>query len=173
MILARAADRWPHTVAARLPNVLAILALVAVSGCSNGLEMPDLGLDNRYVLSAEERSWHCGSLTNAIEARSTRIVTLQLTAKAESDAAAPTLSRLFARLSSASPGSDSPSARQAVEERRIADAYNEALRAKGCPAIDVDRKIATLTASASPLPPPPAAAPVVLPPSISGRVGTL
>jgi hypothetical protein len=135
--------------------------------------MPNLGLDTRYELSAEERGWHCGGLTNAIEARSTRIVTLQLMAKAESDAAAPTLSRLFARLASASPGSDSPSARQAVEERRIADAYNQALRAKGCPVIDIDRKLATLTAAAGPLPPPPTAAPLALPSSISGRVGTL
>ena len=140
----------------RARNNQAILALVAaplatlLTGCATN-PAPSLSLAEpfaasaQYVVSPSEQGWHCGGLENAIDARATRIAELQLKAKIETDAAAPTFSRMFTRLFDG-PGADSPSFKQIATERAAADAYNDALRAKGCQRVDIDARIAAAPA---------------------------
>jgi hypothetical protein len=132
----------------------AAFALVLLSGCSSN-PVPSLPITGsisspaQYAVSAAEQNWHCGGLENAIDARVTRIAELQLRAKVESDAAAPTISRMYTRLMDG-PGADSPSFKQIAGERAAADAYNDALRAKGCRSIDIDERIAAAPAPTLP-----------------------
>ena len=128
----------------------AALFATLLTGCATN-DTPSLSLTDpfatkaRYAVSPSEQGWHCGGLENAIDARATRIAELQLKAKIETDAAAPTFSRMFTRLFDG-PGADSPSFKQIATERAAADAYNDALRAKGCQRVDIDARIAAAPA---------------------------
>ncbi len=120
-----------------------------------------------YVLSAAEIHWNCGGIENALQARITRIMTLSHQAKAESDTTPPTISRFFSRLAGEP---DSPALAQLKTERAAAEAYNRELKTKGCPAVDIDARLA----AAGAIMPVVAAASLPAPdPSIQGQKGKL
>ena len=103
-----------------------------------------------YILSSAEANWQCSGLETALQARVTRIIALTQQVKAEEVQVAPTVSRFFSRMAGEP---DSPAVAEIKSERAAADAYNEALRKKGCAAVDIDAKIA----GTAPVTPPPAA----------------
>jgi hypothetical protein len=134
--------------------VASTVLAATVAGCAAGLATTQLDGGQGRELTAEERSWNCGNLENAISARITRIVVLRQMADYETTHASPTLSNLLTRLT-AGAGAASPSLEKIPAERAAADAYNAALAAKSCPRIDIDAKIAS--ANPPPLPPQPVA----------------
>jgi hypothetical protein len=125
--------------------LLSVLAcLVPLAGCATG-SRPDLfDQPAAYTLTPTEKNWHCEALQNAVQARTTKIATLLQQAKAESDATAPTISKFFAR-TFGEPGADLSSINQIKPERAAADAYNAALKVKGCATVDIDSKLPALT----------------------------
>ncbi|MEQ1698438.1 MAG: hypothetical protein ABL901_21640 [Hyphomicrobiaceae bacterium] len=94
------------------------------------------------MLSASEKNWHCAGLENALQARVTAIAALRQQARSNADQGAPTVSALFARMFG-KPGDDNPALAQIKTERAAADAYNDALKAKGCGLVDIEARIAT------------------------------
>jgi ABC-type Fe3+-hydroxamate transport system substrate-binding protein len=154
--------------AALLAATAALLAGCASTSPSISLIEPEAALT--YAVSPAEQHWHCGGLQNAIDARVTRIVALKAQAKAETEAAAPTISRLFTRLFDG-PGADSPALKQIATERAAANAYNDELRSKGCQSVDIDAKIAAAPPPAVPLKVPDGPTLPAAPASIKGVVG--
>jgi hypothetical protein len=141
----------PRRHSKRLARLFVLVATPCiVSGCatsSAGVLDGSTG-SGGYALSVAEQKWHCGGLENAIQSRVTKIVALDLQAKSESKTVAPTLSRMFTRLVDG-PGTDSPALTQIRSERVIADAYNDQLRVKKCPIVDIDAKILKATDAAT------------------------
>lgn len=128
-----------HTQLARA--LLSAAACVsALAGCATGSNTDLFSQPPAYTLTSAEKNWHCEALQNAVQARITKIATLMQQAKAESDATAPTLSKLIARTFGA-PGSDLSTLSQITPERAAADAYNETLKSKGCAPVDIDSKL--------------------------------
>lgn len=95
----------------------------------------------RYMLPAHEKNWHCAGLEDALQTRVTAIAALNEQARKDADSGAPTVSALFARMAG-KPGDESPALAQIKTERAAADAYNDALKAKGCALVDIDARIA-------------------------------
>jgi hypothetical protein len=153
----------------RAPAVGLILGIVTVSvaalgGCANGSEArSDGGLapatsgtpGPAYDLTAAERSWPCGALQSAIGDSVGRMRTFQASAKADDAAVAPTLARSVTRLFGP-PGAERTGSVQLARERARADAYNGALKARGCAPVDVDAllRAAPTAGERAALPPP-------------------
>lgn len=138
--------RSPLTVPARpAPFRCAIVMIVASTGLASCASQADLGTSligppNGYVLTSVEQGWHCDSLTNAVNARVTKIAALNQQAKTESETTAPTVSQMFTRMFGAA-GTDNSALQKIKPERSAAEAYNGALRAKGCPMVEIDAKV--------------------------------
>ena len=96
-------------------------------------------------LSADEMTWNCDRLENAVNSKVARIVELQKAAKTEAKTAAPTLERMFERWSFGNTESNNDSLASIKIERAQADAYNARLPVVGCAGIDIDAKIAAAT----------------------------
>ena len=144
-----------------------------LAGCASTGDAPSLfapwGSDSSNGLSKSEQSWNCDNFENAISTHVTKIVALKATADAEAKAASPTLSGFFKRMVDG-PGADSPALAQIKTERSAADTYSKAMRAKGCPAIDIDARIAA--ASPPEKPPEPFTGPAFPKlPSLTGILG--
>lgn len=124
-----------------------LVAASLLGACAMGPEVMTGSLlePKGYVLSTVEKSWHCDSLENAIQARVTTIAGLTQKAKSNAEAPAPTIAATFARLTG-KPGGGDPTASQIQAERSAIDAYNAALKAKGCATVDVEVKITTAAA---------------------------
>ena len=130
-----------------------VVASAGLVGCASQADLGTslLGPSNGYVLTSVEQGWHCDSLTNAVNARVTKIAALTQQAKAESETTAPTIFRMFTRMVGEA-GADNSALAQIKPERSAADAYNSALRAKRCPAIDIDAKVAPTVVTAAKTP---------------------
>jgi hypothetical protein len=160
---------------ARRAGGLAALALAAlIGGCATGtgggaaFDLLNKGSGD-YVLSAAEMHWNCAGLENALQARITRISALSQQAKADENAMPPTLSRFMTRLAGEP---DSPALVQIKSERAAADAYNRELKTKGCPAVDMDARLAS-AAAVVPVVAAPSAPAVLEPPPVQGLHGKL
>ena len=149
-------NAWPapSSTRSRRPHWMSRLTAVALStllvaGCAtSSASLSGLDGSSGYVLSAAEQNWHCGGLENAMQVHVSKIIALDQQVKNENKTVAPTLARMFSRLTDG-PGTDSPALNQIGAERVIADAYNDQLRAKKCPTVDIDAKIATGTSAAT------------------------
>ena len=148
-------------------------AAFGVSGCATGssgsslLEPGSTG----YTLTKAEQNWNCGSLENAVQSHVLKIVNANHAVKVESEAAAPTVSRLFTRMTDGL-GADSPWQAQAKADRAAAEAYNAALQAKGCPKVDLDAKIASLTPTIKPADLKPTGPKALEPVKTGGAIGS-
>ena len=144
-------------VSARCVALASFVAAALLSGCATGEDVTTGSLLDAkgYTLSSTEQNWHCDSLENAIHARTTAIAALSQKSKSNAEAPAPTLSVAFARMTGTASDAD-PALSQIRFERSAVDAYNAALKAKGCPTVNIDAKIATAAGN-----PPPAPLPVI------------
>lgn len=164
-------------VAASMLSVVSLAALcLLLSGCAGDATVPQAELSTganpsrAVALSDADRNATCAALEGNIKAQVPRIKSLEAAAKSESQTAAPTLARTFARLFGP-PGSDSKALADLQQERALTVAYNDALREKGCATISVEALLAehkTSTASGggalvSSAPPQAAASAVNLP----------
>ena len=105
---------------------------------SQGCALSPVGLAApQYQASPAEQHWHCGALENAIQVIIAKIQGYNQTARAESETIAPTVSRVWVRMTEGV-GIESPSLRDARQERERADAYNALLQAKGCQVVKID-----------------------------------
>ncbi len=131
--------KWPGT---SIALATAFACGILVSGCATttavGTDFSNVAAP--YTLSSAEKNWHCDSLDNALQARVTKIAALMQQAKVESEAVAPTLSKMLAR-TFGGPGTDLTTLQQIKPERAAADAYNDALKSKGCKSVDIDAKL--------------------------------
>ena len=170
-----------HSLHARLSRgaaparsvALITVAACLIGGCATGSSGPSLlePGSNGYILTKAEQNWNCGSLENAIQSHVLKIVNATYAIKLESEAAAPTVSRLFTRLTDG-PGSDSPWQAQAKADRVAAEAYNTALQAKGCPKVDLDAKIASFKPTLKPSDLKPTGPKPLEPVKSGGTIGT-
>ena len=122
----------------------AAVGVATLTGCATGSPPDLLSLQPGYTLTSAEKNWHCEALQNAVQARITKFASLMQQAKAESDATAPTLAKLFARTFGA-PGADISALSQIKPERAAADAYNDTSKSKGCAPVDIDGKLPAIT----------------------------
>ncbi len=122
-----------------MASTAAVLMLAACAGSLSETAELSTGTvaSSRYVLTEAEKSWNCATLEVALKAQAPRLVALESKVKAEREAAAPTVVRTFSRMFGP-PGSDSQSLDDLKRERAIFDAYNEALRGKGCTPVSLD-----------------------------------
>lgn len=131
----------PVFVRPHLPVVLAAAGTLILAGCASNQPLTTSSINNGYILSAAEMSWHCGGLENAVNARVAAISALSQQAKANADATAPTVSAMLGR-AFGHPVEDGAVQSQIKAERAAADAYNTSLANKGCPKVDIDAKLA-------------------------------
>ena len=138
--------------AAPLPLVWAGLLALMLTACATPgvLETSSPAASPGYTLTAAEQKWPCANLTNSLNVHVNKIVSLTSQAKAEAAAVPPTLSLALSRMMNSE--TEGPALAQARTERVAADAYNDALRAKRCPTVDIDTKV---TAALKVAPPPP------------------
>jgi hypothetical protein len=138
------ASPFSSSVSGKCVALISAVAAGLLGGCATGQDVTTGSLlpSSGYLLSASEKNWHCAGLENALQARVTAIAALNVQARKNADSGAPTVSALFARMFG-KPGDDNPALAQIRTERTAADAYNDALKAKGCAAVDIDAKIAT------------------------------
>lgn len=116
-----------------------------IGGCASTSDQPlllALSTSSAPPLTADEMTWNCGRLENAIDTKIARIVELQKAARAEAEREAPTLEKLFGRWSFGNTESNNNSLAAIKAERSKADIYNARLPDVGCVPLDIDARIA-------------------------------
>lgn len=132
--------------AARLHARTAVLiAAILAGGCASTSDQPALApltTGTAPPLDADEMTWNCGRLENAIDIKIARIVELQKQAKTEAENAAPTLEKLFGRWSFGNTEANNTALAKIKAERAKAEIYNARLPDVDCTPIDIDARIA-------------------------------
>lgn len=131
----------PSIRTVRVANAVCMMVSLSLGACATPGE-PSLFNAGAYTLSPAEQNWPCPNITNALDVHVTKIIALQAQGKAELEAAPRTMLSALSRLA----GAENPMARQIEPERAAADAYNAALRGKGCPTVDIDARLAAASA---------------------------
>lgn len=119
-----------------------------LAGCATTSEPPLLApvtTGSPPGLTADEMTWNCGRLENAIDTKIGRILELQKAAKNEAQSAAPTLEKLFGRWSFGNTEANNNALAAIKTERAKADIYNARLPDVDCTPVDIDARIAAAT----------------------------
>lgn len=133
--------------AASLAVLAAILSGCAAAGAPSLIGTLSSGSPSsaQDSLTADELTWNCGRLENAVENKIARIVELQKAAKTEAQTGAPTLERMFERWTFGNTVDNNKALASIKTERAQAEVYNARLPAKDCAKIDIDAKLAAAT----------------------------
>ena len=131
-------SRWCQLCAVLLlmPGVLAGMSRDVAAAGSDRAVRP-------YQLTPDERKLDCRALAGAVTAQIAEIKTLRLKARKEQLEPAPSLTRMFARMSGP-PGSGIAALEEIAYARAKADAFNAELQARRCKTILIDAELASV-----------------------------